>query len=89
MGPLHVCRGCLDQKIQDICSDGSRMEGSHKGWSRIHRSFSLGLELAEAFGHDYVLRRNLRIAHKSKQASLFVITTYGSHHTQLVNSNNN
>lgn len=88
MGLLHVRRGCLDRKIQDIRSDGSRIEGSHKGWSGIHRSFALGLELAEAFGHDHVLRRNLRIAHKEERPSPFVITTYGSHHTHLVNSNN-
>lgn len=88
MGLTHVRRGCLARKIQDIRSDGSRIEGSHKGWSGIHRSFALGLELAEAFGHDHVLRRNIRVEHNSKKPSPFVISTYGSHHTRLVNSNN-
>lgn len=89
MGLIHIRRGCLARKIQDIRSDGSRIEGSHKGWSGIHRSFALGLELAEAFGHDHVLRRNLRIAHKNKRSSPFITSTYGSHHTRLVNSTNN
>jgi hypothetical protein len=86
MGLMHVRRGCLARNIQDLPSDGSRIEGSHKG---IHRSFALGLELAEAFGHDHVLRRNLRVAYKSKKLTPFVISTYGSHHTRLVDSINN
>ncbi|KAJ6484175.1 hypothetical protein C8R45DRAFT_931628 [Mycena sanguinolenta] len=84
----HLRKGCLSRRRQDIASDGSRIEGSHKGWNSIQRSFASGLELQNALGHDHVLRRNVRVAfsrNPSAPAShLFVRSTFGSHHTRLV-----
>ena len=55
-------KGCLARLCQDVASDGSRIEGSHKGWNSIMRSFSNGLEVYTALAHDFVLHRNLRVA---------------------------
>ncbi|THH19481.1 hypothetical protein EW146_g1687 [Bondarzewia mesenterica] len=80
----HVKKGCLTRRRQDIRSDGSRIEGSHKGWNSIQRSFASGLEVFVALAHDFVLRRNVRIALSSGTSS-FIISTHGSHHLRLVN----
>jgi len=37
-----------------------------------------------ALGHDYVLRRNCRVAFASKDSDAFTKSTYGSHHIRLV-----
>ncbi|KAJ7615765.1 hypothetical protein DFH06DRAFT_1365836 [Mycena polygramma] len=82
----HVRKGCLARPREDISSDGSRIEGSHKGWNGIQRSFASGLEMQTALGHDFVLRRNLRVATngKGKSPTPFVESTFGSHHISLV-----
>ncbi|KAJ7607603.1 hypothetical protein DFH06DRAFT_1486459 [Mycena polygramma] len=82
----HVRKGCLARPREDISSDGSRIEGSHKGWNSIQRSFASGLEMQTALGHDFVLRRNLRVAMngKAKSPTPFVKSTFGSHHISLV-----
>ncbi|KAJ7182935.1 hypothetical protein C8R43DRAFT_968527 [Mycena crocata] len=91
----HVRKGCLARPREDIASDGSRIEGSHKGWNGIQRSFASGLLLQSSLCHDFVLRRNLRvaIARLSKTGAIgqsdvdeFVASTYGSHHIRLVNA---
>lgn len=74
----------------DIRSDGSRIEGSHKGWNSLQRSFCSGLELQLALSHDFVLRRNTRVAFSNGETSNqvpFLRTTFGSHHVRLVNNN--
>ncbi|KAI0720548.1 hypothetical protein C8T65DRAFT_567509, partial [Cerioporus squamosus] len=81
----HVKKGCLARPRDDIPSDGSRIEGSHKGWNGIQRSFASGLEALTYLAHDFVLRRNTRIEFASGAPSLFVGSTYGSHHVRLVN----
>lgn len=83
----HVKRGCLARLRQDVCSDGSRIEGSHKGWNSLQRLFSSGIEVFASLGHDFVLRRNLRIASAQGQShpEEFVQMTFGSHHIQLIN----
>lgn len=40
--------------------------------------------MTNALCHDFVLRKNCRIAHENKQASPFSMSTYGSHHVHLV-----
>ncbi|KAJ7668743.1 hypothetical protein DFH06DRAFT_1378734 [Mycena polygramma] len=83
---IHVRKGCLARPREDISSDGSRIEGSHKGWNSIQRSFASGLEMQTALGHDFVLRRNLRVATngKAKSPTPFTESTFGSHHISLV-----
>ncbi|TFY76752.1 hypothetical protein EWM64_g7260 [Hericium alpestre] len=48
---------------------------------------SVWIKVFVTLGHDHVLRRNLRIAWSSGKTSSLVISTYGSHHLQLVNHN--
>lgn len=54
------------------------------------RSFSSGLEVYTALAHDFVLRRNLRVAashgYKTGVASKFAASTDGSHHLNLVDA---
>ncbi|KAL6306293.1 hypothetical protein BKA93DRAFT_816419 [Sparassis latifolia] len=55
----HVKKGCLARVRQDVLSDGSRIEGTHKGWNGLQRSFVSSIEVLTALRHDYILRRNL------------------------------
>lgn len=48
------------------------------------RSFSSGAEMMTALAHDFVLRRNCRVAANSKNPGQFTITSNGSHHVGLV-----
>ncbi|KAF7973294.1 hypothetical protein HWV62_15675 [Athelia sp. TMB] len=68
----------------DIRSDGSRIEGSHKGWNSLQRSFASGIVMILALAHDFVLRRNSRIS-VDHAPSLFKLSAHGSHHIFLVN----
>jgi hypothetical protein len=82
----HVKKGCLARSREDVSSDGSRIEGSHKGWNALQRSFSSGIELITALSHDFVLRRNCRVASDSKHPREFNSSTHGSHHVRLVSA---
>lgn len=46
-----------------------------------------GLVMTNVLCHDFVLRRNCRIAFKLKQATEFTQSTYGSHHVLFVSNN--
>jgi hypothetical protein len=81
----HVQKGCLARLRQDVRSDGSRIEGSHKGWNSLQWSFASGIELITALAHDFVLRRNCRTAFASKHPNPFTLSSHGSHHVRLVN----
>lgn len=82
----HVKKGCLARSRQDISSDGSRIEGSHKGWNSLQRSHPSGIEVFSGLAHDFVLRRNLRVATSHpKTSGAFALSTYGSHHIRLCN----
>ncbi|KAI1782042.1 hypothetical protein LXA43DRAFT_906966 [Ganoderma leucocontextum] len=85
---IHVQKGCLTRPRDDIATDGSRIEGSHKGWNSIMRSFASGLEVMNALGHDHVLRHNvcLDMADEALDRSMFLYHTYGSHHIRLTNA---
>ena len=69
--------------------DGSRIEGSHKGWNSIQRSQPSGIEVYTALGHDFVLRRNIRVGSARIQENHlvnlheFVSSTDTSHHIKL------
>ncbi|KAJ7094400.1 hypothetical protein C8R44DRAFT_835389 [Mycena epipterygia] len=85
----HLRKGCLSRPCQDVTSDGSQIEGSHKGWNGLQRANSSGIELQSTLSHDFVLRRNLRIAFAKKPGNGsnldgFVRSTFGSHHVRLV-----
>ncbi len=84
----HIEKGCLARARNDIATDGSRIEGSHKGWNSIMRSFASGLEVMNALGHDHVLRHNVRLdmADETLDRSMFMYYTYGSHHIRLMNA---
>ncbi|KAI1782147.1 hypothetical protein LXA43DRAFT_906615 [Ganoderma leucocontextum] len=84
----HVQKGCLARPRDDIATDGSRIEGSHKGWNSIMRSFASGLEVMNALGHDHVLRHNVRLDMQDDtlDQSMFMYHTHGSHHIRLTNS---
>ncbi|KAF8995281.1 hypothetical protein BDZ89DRAFT_1001453 [Hymenopellis radicata] len=84
----HVQKGCLSRTRNDVLSDGSRIEGSHKGWNSIQRSFSSGIENFLALSHDFVLRRNIRVIQKHGDGSRFGLSTNGCHHVGLVDAIN-
>ncbi|KAF9012175.1 hypothetical protein BDZ89DRAFT_963654, partial [Hymenopellis radicata] len=83
----HARKGCLTRSRQDILSDGSRIEGSHKGWNSIMRSQPSGIVMFLALASDFVLRRNVRAASKRTDSMrrFVTITARGSHHVRLVN----
>ena len=80
----HVKRGCLARTDDDVASDGSRIEGSHKGWNSIMRTFASGLGVFHALGHDFVLQCNIHVASAASKLNPFVLSTHGSHHIHLV-----
>ena len=80
----HVEKGCLVRRNQVIASDGSRIEGSHKGWNSLQRSFASGIEIFTALCHDFVLRRNIRVALSHGTEAPFLKSAHGSHHLALV-----
>ncbi|KAG0697389.1 hypothetical protein DFH29DRAFT_878740 [Suillus ampliporus] len=69
---------------RDIRTDGSRIEGSHKGWNSLQQVHSSGITTFTALCHDFVLRQNIRVASSRKNKSDFLSSTYGSHHVHLV-----
>ncbi|KAG2091336.1 uncharacterized protein F5147DRAFT_643230 [Suillus discolor] len=81
----HVRKGCLKRSDQDIRSDGSRIEGTHKGWNSLQRAQPSEIVMLSALGHDFVLHRNIRVASSRRQMTPFVKFTHGSHHIQLSN----
>lgn len=71
--------------------DGSRIEGSHKGWNSLQRAHSSGIEVYTGLAFDFFLRRNIRIGWSRVESGRhtinlyqFVASTYSSHHVQLV-----
>lgn len=82
----HIKKGCLARVRDDVASDGSRIEGAHKGWNGLQRSFSSGIETLTALCYDFVHRRNTRIESASASPSSFVASAYGSHHLRLVDA---
>ncbi|KAG2738225.1 hypothetical protein P692DRAFT_201842822 [Suillus brevipes Sb2] len=81
----HVRRGCLERSVQGIRADGSRIEGSHKGWNSLQRAQPSGVRMLAALGHDFVLRRNVRVAFSRPDLTPFLKFANGSHHLRLCN----
>ena len=67
-------------------TDGSRIEGSHKGWNALQRTQPSGVEVLTSMAADHVLRRNIRIDYADANPYPFTMSTYGSHHVNLVNA---
>ena len=87
----HVERGCLTRIVQDLAADGSRIEGSHKGWNSLMRAFASGLENMNYLSHDHVHRRNTRAANSTEERRAnrpFAASGFGSHHSFLVDASN-
>ena len=80
----HVRKGCLERLRQDIRTDGSRVEGSHKGWNSLQHVHTSGIVTFTGLCHDFVLRRNIRVAFSRAMKSDFISSTHGSHHIHLV-----
>ncbi|EPQ51434.1 hypothetical protein GLOTRDRAFT_22104, partial [Gloeophyllum trabeum ATCC 11539] len=80
----HIRKGCLARPREDIRTDGSRIESTHRGFNGLQRSFTSGLVMFAALCHDFVLRRNIRVASALKGPDVFVKSLFGSHHLHLV-----
>ncbi|KAI1796505.1 hypothetical protein LXA43DRAFT_879937 [Ganoderma leucocontextum] len=81
---VHVRKGCLARPRDDVRADGSRIEGTHKGWNSLQRSFSSGIEMMAALGHDFVHRHNTWVESALKEPPKFIRSVFGSHHVRLV-----
>ncbi|PIL26811.1 hypothetical protein GSI_11072 [Ganoderma sinense ZZ0214-1] len=82
----HVRKGCLARPREDIATDGSRIEGTHKGWNSLQRTHPSGVEVLTALAADHVLRHNIRVDYASPDPFSFTASTFGSHHIHLVNA---
>ncbi|KAG2050295.1 hypothetical protein BDR06DRAFT_825165, partial [Suillus hirtellus] len=79
----HVCKGCLKHSVQGIRADGSRIEGSHKGWNSLQRAQPSSVTILAALGHDFVLHHNVQVAFSRPKLMPFLKFANGSHHLQL------
>ncbi|KAG2337214.1 hypothetical protein BDR05DRAFT_895632, partial [Suillus weaverae] len=78
-------KGCLECSVQDIQSDGSHVEGTHKGWNSLQCAQPSGIVMLSALSHDFVLHQNIRVTSSRCQMMPFVKFTHSSHHIQLSN----
>ncbi|KAG1809841.1 uncharacterized protein HD556DRAFT_1223238 [Suillus plorans] len=81
----HVQKECFERLDQDIRSDGSHVEGTHKGWNSLQYAQPSRIGMLSALSHDFVLHRNIRVTSSRHQMMLFVKLTHSSHHIQLSN----
>lgn len=82
----HVWKGCLACPREDIVTDGSCIEGMHKGWNALQRTHPSGVEVLMALMADHVLRHNIRVDHANATPYLFTTSTFGSHHIALIDA---
>lgn len=52
----HVRKDCLTHSREDIATDGSRIETSHKGWHALMRGQPSGLATMRHLGYDFTQR---------------------------------
>ncbi|KAI1789749.1 hypothetical protein LXA43DRAFT_892226 [Ganoderma leucocontextum] len=81
----HIRKGCLARPRDDVPTDGSRIEGTHKGWNALQCTHASGVEVLTNLAADHVLRHNIRVDHKHPNPYPFTLSTFGSHHVSLVN----
>ncbi|KAI0037439.1 hypothetical protein FA95DRAFT_1470207, partial [Auriscalpium vulgare] len=48
----HVRKGCLARTRNNVLSGGSRIEGTHKQWNAVMRTFASGLPVFLALSND-------------------------------------
>ncbi|KAI1790224.1 hypothetical protein LXA43DRAFT_973740 [Ganoderma leucocontextum] len=82
----HVRKGCLARPCEDVATDGSRIEGSHKGWNALQRTHPSGIKVLTDLATDHVIRHNIRVDSTHASPYPFTKTTFGSHHVYLVNA---
>ncbi|PIL30719.1 hypothetical protein GSI_06887 [Ganoderma sinense ZZ0214-1] len=82
----HVRKGCLSRPREDVATDGSRVEGTHKGWNSLQRTHPSGVEVLTLLAADHVLRHNIRVDYADPNPYAFTSSTFGSHHVHLVNA---
>ncbi|KIK80690.1 hypothetical protein PAXRUDRAFT_764767 [Paxillus rubicundulus Ve08.2h10] len=80
----HICKGCLTHHQQDIQSDGSWIEGSHKGWNGVQHVQPSSIVMLRGLLPDFVLCHNLCIVDCRDDKSSFITSTHGSHHISLM-----
>ncbi|KAG0694810.1 hypothetical protein DFH29DRAFT_1006019 [Suillus ampliporus] len=78
-------KGALSAASKASELTGSRIEGSHKGWNSLQRAQPSGVTMLTALGHDFVLRRNMRVAFSRSETTPFIKFTNSSHHLRLCN----
>ncbi|KAG2360921.1 hypothetical protein BDR07DRAFT_1288516 [Suillus spraguei] len=78
----HVQKGCLKHSNQDIRSDGSHVEGTHKGWNSLQCA-----QLSGIMSYTILLISDpiISVQIRSHKMTPFMKFTYGSHHIQLSN----
>jgi hypothetical protein len=81
----HIDKGCLAGHQDDICSDSSHIESSHKGWNNIQRAQASGLMMFVAMSFDFVHHCNVWITWEKLQQKGFISSTFRSHHIGLFN----
>ncbi|KAI1794159.1 hypothetical protein LXA43DRAFT_884301, partial [Ganoderma leucocontextum] len=82
----HVRKGCLARPRDDVATDGSRIEGTHKGWNALQRTHPSGVKVLTDLAADHVLRHNIRVDGTHATPYPFTKATFGSHHVYLVNA---
>lgn len=83
----HVNNGCFGRPtgLEHLPADSSRNESMHHQWNNLQRGVACGLNTFLNLSHDFVHRRNCRIA-KGKNRSAFINAAQGSHHLLLVDA---
>ncbi|KAG2034467.1 hypothetical protein BDR03DRAFT_835051, partial [Suillus americanus] len=80
----HIQKGCLKRQWQEIQTDGSHVEGSHKGWNSLQRVHTSGIVTFTGLCHDFILQQNIHISFSRVRKLDFVASTHGSHHVHLI-----
>ncbi|KAI1785507.1 hypothetical protein LXA43DRAFT_976181 [Ganoderma leucocontextum] len=82
----HIRKGCLARPREDVPTDGSRIEGSHKGWNALQRTHPSGVKVLTDLAADHVICHNIRVDNAHPNPYPFTTSTFGSHHVYLVNA---
>ena len=67
-------------------TDGSHIEGTHKGWNSLQCMHPSSVKVLTALAADYVLHHNIHVDYMNPNSYPFTLSTFGSHHIHLVNT---